>query len=73
MSVALVCGGTHGFLLPLLGLVNGHKLLLVPQKVRFKLGCPKEKLRGHAMNFSFHVELVALDLQDCIFTLSRLF
>ena len=73
MTVALVCGRTHSFLLPLLGFVNGHELLLVPLEVRFKLGCPMEKLRGHAMDFSFHVVLVALDLQDCVFTLSSLF
>ena len=74
VSMGLICSRTHcSLLLPLLSLIYTDQLLLVPLEVRFKLGCPMKKFIRHAKDFTLDIVLVALDFQDCVFTLAYLF
>lgn len=56
----------------LLSLFEVGQLLLVPLEFNLELGCPMQELIRRTVNLSFHIELVALDLQNRGITLASL-
>ena len=65
------CRSRSHILLPL-RLFNEDELFLVPLEVGFELGRSMKKFSRHAMNLALHIELVALDLQYRVLTLTSL-